>query len=103
MTYRRATNNEPSVYKSPTSARNLLREHLRSQRFLVKDLATWWNISPPSAYRLMNEKRRILGPQYYELAIKHLRLDIHDAQELLLAAAREAGWNIKPEDMLTND
>ena len=100
MTYRRATGNAPKVYKSPVSPRNLLREHLRAQRYLVKDLATWWNVIPTTAYRLMNETRRALNPQYYELAIKHLKLDIHDAQELLIAAAREAGWNIKPEDLL---
>ena len=103
MTYRRATGTAPRVYHSPEPARTMLRRYLRQERYMVKDLAKWWDVLPTTAYRLMNDKRRGLSPQYYDLAIKHLKLDIHDAQVLLIAAAREAGWNIKPEDVLTNE
>lgn len=100
MTYRQAAGHRVVVYNSPESPRNMLRRHLRNERYQLKDLSVWWDVLPTTAYRLMNDKRRPLSPQYYELAIKHLKLDIHDAQLLLIAGAREAGWNIKPKDLL---
>lgn len=102
MPYRPATGRPLKADSNPRSARSILRRHLRQSGFTISgSLAKWWNIHPTSAYRLMYSKRK-LAPQYILAAIKGLKLDDFDAQDLILQAAREAGWPIKPEFFLND-
>lgn len=94
MPYRLAAGRERKPYKSTIAPRDLLRRHLRTRDLKIKDLATCWDVADSTVYRLMNDRKVPLHPQHYELAAKHLDLTIAETQELLRAAAREAGWNI---------
>ena len=95
MTYRQAAGRKMVAYKSRIPPRDMLRRFVRRSGHQIKDLAGWWDISPTSVYRLLCDKNRPLSPQYYEIAAKKLDLTHKETQLLLIAGAREAGWNVE--------
>lgn len=98
MSYRPATGRPLKVHNSARSSRDIIRRHLKLNGLTIGNhLAKWWNVHHVSAYRIMYDKKRRLSPQYIYAAIEGLRLDEFDAQDLLLQAAREAGWKINPD------
>lgn len=80
---------------APRTARELLRRHLREEGLTISgDLARAWGVTDDNARKAMTRTRWPLAAARIEQAIALLRLDEFDAQELRLAAARDAGWRL---------
>ena len=98
MSFRPATGRKIQVKWTPRTSRDLIRRHLREEgKTIVRDLASWWDMHPNSAYRRMYDKRRPMTPGYIEAVIEGCKLDEFDANELRILGAIEAGWNINPK------
>lgn len=83
------------------TARDLLRRHLREEGLTIsRDLARAWGIRGDNARQTMTRTHWPLSVRRIELAIALLQLDEFDAQELRLAAARDAGWRLDPALLL---
>lgn len=82
------------------TAREIIRRHLHEAGMQVQDLAPVWGIKRFSVWRVFNRTTQRLLPDQVEGVIGHLRLDDFDANELRLAAAREAGYPIDPAFLL---
>lgn len=82
------------------TARDLLRRHLHEARQDLKFLAGPWQCKAFSVWRVFQRTERPLQPEHVDRAIAALQLDEFDANELRLAAAREAGWLIDPHYLL---
>lgn len=94
MSFRPSTGRKITVAKTPVTARDLLRRHLREEgKRIAPELAGAWDMHPNSAYRRMYDTRPFT-PQMIDAAVELLRLDDFDANELRKRAAYEAGWQI---------
>lgn len=93
MSYRPSTGRKITVKKSPKTARDLMRRHLREERKRIVDLCPVWDMHANSAYRRFYDKRPFT-PQMIDSFIEFMRLDDFDARELRLLAAIEAGWQL---------
>lgn len=84
------------------TARDLLRRHLHEARLDLKWLAGAWGCKPFSVWRCFQRVEAPMQPRQIEAAITALELDEFDANEIRLTAAREAGWKIDPQFLLSN-
>lgn len=84
------------------TARDMLRRHLHESRRDLKWLADVWGCKSFSVWRVFQRTDRALQPRHVELAITAMELDEFDANEIRLTAAREAGWKIDPQFLLSN-
>lgn len=82
------------------TAREIIRRHLHEAGMQIQDLAPVWGIKRFSVWRVFTRTDQRLLPGQVESLIAHLHLDAFDANELRLAAAREAGYPIDPKFLL---
>ncbi len=82
------------------TAREIIRRHLHEAGHPLTFLADAWSCQEFSVYRVFQRTERHLQPHHVEGAIRALQLDDFDANELRLAAAREAGFKINPQFLL---
>lgn len=80
--------------------KDLLRRHLHLAGIKLVDLAPVLGVQPLAVHRMFQRKHRPILPRQLEALIAHLTLDEFDANELRLAAAREAGYPINPQFLL---
>lgn len=82
------------------TAREIIRRHLHEAGKPLLSLTEVWGCKEVSVWRVFQRTGRHLQPHHVEGAIKALELDDFDANELRLAAAREAGYPINPKFLL---
>lgn len=94
MAFRQSAGRKLQVVRTPITARDLIRRHLREEGMRINpELAQAWDMHPNSAYRRMYDSRPFT-PQMIDATIEVLHLDEFDANELRKRAANEAGWQI---------
>lgn len=81
------------VPPGPSTARSIIKRHFREERIPLASLADRWRCTAAHIYSTFS-RHRPLAPGHIEGAIAVLGLDEFDANELRLQAAREAGWEI---------
>lgn len=88
------------VKAQPKTVRDVIRRHLREEgKTIAAFLAPAWGMAVNSAYRRMYDSNA-LTPAHIDAVVEGLQLDEFDAAELYLLGAIEAGWKIRPQDVL---
>ncbi|WP_243350834.1 hypothetical protein [Stenotrophomonas acidaminiphila] len=90
------------VRRGQDTARAIIKRHFREEGRQMMELVDAWNCTRGHVYDLFC-KDRPLAPAHVEGAIRILKLDDFDANELRMVAAREAGWMIDTAYLLHED
>lgn len=89
------------VPKRVKTCRDLIRRHIREEgKTIEHDLSKAWQVHPHTAYRILYDKKRSIGPAYIDAFVAHFQLDDFDAHELRLLGAIEAGWQLQPPELV---